>query len=164
MEEANGDAVMQWIIRKLANDCERYEHTQAGLHRLYLRGLVDEEFVREYDRLRPMYDKNGLPTHVHDNEGSNHENDADLATTPPFGRQPPRGREESMEEQQLLRRQRREAMVIGGEGRPFALADIIQHPENGSEDGLATQRVEPVDEQFVALEALDGESSVAGVD
>ncbi|KAG7006022.1 origin recognition complex subunit 3 [Physcia stellaris] len=143
VEEANGDAVMQWIIRKLANDYE--------------------EFVREYDRLRSMYDKNGPLTHVHDNEGSNHENDADQ-TTPPFGRQPPRGREESMEEQQLLRRQRREAMVIGGEGRPFALADIIQHPENGSDDDLATQRVEPVAEQFTALEDLEDVTSVAGVE
>ena len=158
---------MQWIIRQLANDYERYpEHDEAGLQQLYLRGLVDEEFVREYDRpgLRSMYDKNGLLTHVHDNEGSSHEDDADLLITPPYSRQPPRGREESMEEQQLLRRRRREAMVIGGEGRPFALADTIQHPRDGSEDDLPTQRVEPAAEQIAAQEALDDVSSVAGVD
>lgn len=158
---------MGWIIEKLANDFERYpEDDEAGLKQLYLRGLVDENFVRKHDRpeLRSLYDRNGLLIHEHDKDGSDHENDADSALTPPYGRQPPRGREESTEEQQLLRRRRREAMVIGGGGRPFALADTTQRPQDGSEDALATQSVEPVAEQIFGQEAPDDARMVAGDD
>lgn len=151
---------MEYLLLRLATDYERFpNHEEAGLKQLHVHGLVDDDFVRHFDRpeLRFVYNEKGVLARQGgdlDSKESDQENDIGLSTTPPEFSQPPRGREESMEERQL-RRRRREAMVIGGQGRPFALADTLQHTAGDSEDSVHTRGgIEPEAEPTTVEEAV----------
>lgn len=156
---------MSWLLITLAKDFPRFNgDDEAGLHQLATHGLVNADFVRRFDRPDQRFTGHYSDGKVRTNRPDNLEarqpgpvmpsietditdNRSDTLLEPPSYRGPLQGREESLEER-ILRRRRREAMVIGEEGRPFDLANVVQHHsdddnEGGDTGGSETRAVMP---------------------
>ena len=134
---------MSELLLQLAVDMPiRPEEDDTGLQQLYKHGLVDAVFVRESELLRRNKDAgisevmtNLETTETSQGPSTNIMSDPLSSTS----MEPPQGLEESFEER-MLRQRRREAMVIGEEGRPFGLVGTAvrqsEIPDRGTDTGL----------------------------
>ena len=87
--------------------------------------------------------------------------DTELTETTPDWTEESQSREESVEEQMLRRRRRREAMVIGGEGQPFALADTRGHASDTSTDYIDTPGTQSESERMSGEESIENTRGAA---
>ena len=148
---------MQWVLLKLVDDYERYSgQDDSGLKLLQVHGLVDEEFVRKYDHPEWRF-------HHDEDGGFKRDEDSDRGSDSGFPENapgPPQRRDESPEERQL-RRRRREAMVIGGDGVPYALASTVRRTTDVPEEIGDTQGVDPEAERATIQEVINEVRQVA---
>ena len=105
---------------------------------LEMYGLVDAESMRKYVP-SGSYDRDGAPTGTPDSPGDAY---PDPVHETSLVRTRNLGSDESIEERLLRRRMRREAMVIGGEGRPFALANTRRRTIDSPADHIETPRTQ----------------------
>ena len=142
MSDPKGDNHMSQLLLKLVWDIPmRPEENDTGLQQLLKHGLVDEDFVRESELLRRKQDPGILVVMPNiETTETNQGPGANITSNPSNSMGPPQGLEESFEER-MLRQRRREAMVIGEEGRPFDLAGIsaplIEIPDRGIDTEVA---------------------------
>lgn len=110
---------MDFRNNRIVDIVNRIKHSRRGLRALEKTGLIDKEISRRRIRELPdlimeiQEEEEGIRTPLREH------------STPPREHQVPRTREHSAEEQRL-RRQHREAMVLNDGTRPLAREDIIE--------------------------------------
>ena len=146
MQRPHPDADMNWILRAAAkNKKSSSRRHKPGSVEMEKYGLLDDVTTEKETMEAIAWRHNQIPLarlpvfheHLRGNAQS-------TSTTPPLAANisPPDGiirvegspaREESVEEQ-MLRRRRREAMVLEDEGMPLSSANIIERVRSESED------------------------------
>lgn len=134
---------MSRLLLNLAYDISTGpEEDDTGLQQLYKHGLVDTNFVHGFELLRRKQESGisvVMPdiytTETGQGPGTN------VIANPSSSMGPPQGLEESFEER-MLRQRRREAMVIGEEGRPVDLAGTVARETEIPDRGFDTRVIE----------------------